>query len=139
MATKKQTTSIEWVLNSDGTAGYAIDLLKGVLLSYNNGYETIPTNELNWIVLGGGGKNAHPMNPHWARKIRDQCVDAGVLFFFKQWGEYLHIDLIPMNFACDSKDNTVMIGNDCFYKIGTKRAGNVLDGQVWQQIPEVKL
>jgi len=95
---------------------------------------------LEWVIVGGeSGKNARPMNPQWVRKIRDQCVDAGVPFFFKQWGEYLHIDLIPMNFACDSKDNTVMIGNDCFYKIGTKRAGNILDGQVWQQIPEVKL
>ena len=26
------------------------------------------------------------MKPEWARSIRDQCVDAGVPFFFKQWG-----------------------------------------------------
>ncbi len=26
------------------------------------------------------------MKPEWALDIRDQCVDAGVAFFFKQWG-----------------------------------------------------
>ena len=45
---------------------------------------------LNWNILGGeSGKNARPMNPHWARKIRDQCVNAGVPFFFKQWGGWV--------------------------------------------------
>ena len=28
------------------------------------------------------------MDPEWARDIRDQCVDAGVPFFFKQWGAH---------------------------------------------------
>ena len=26
------------------------------------------------------------MDPDWVRSIRDQCLDAGVAFFFKQWG-----------------------------------------------------
>ena len=26
------------------------------------------------------------MKPEWALDIRDQCLDAGVAFFFKQWG-----------------------------------------------------
>ena len=26
------------------------------------------------------------MKPDWVRAIRDQCEDAGVAFFFKQWG-----------------------------------------------------
>jgi protein gp37 len=26
------------------------------------------------------------MDLAWARSIRDRCVDAGVPFFFKQWG-----------------------------------------------------
>ena len=29
------------------------------------------------------------MQAAWARGLRDQCVDAGVPFFFKQWGEWL--------------------------------------------------
>jgi protein gp37 len=27
-----------------------------------------------------------PLRPEWARAVRDQCVAAGVPFFFKQWG-----------------------------------------------------
>jgi len=26
------------------------------------------------------------VRPEWVRDIRDQCVEAGVAFFFKQWG-----------------------------------------------------
>ena len=29
------------------------------------------------------------MHPNWPRSLRDQCVDAGVPFLFKQWGEYV--------------------------------------------------
>ena len=42
---------------------------------------------LNWVIVGGeSGPGARPMHPDWARKIRDQCADAMVPFFFKQWG-----------------------------------------------------
>jgi len=41
--------------------------------------------ELDWVIVGGEtGPNARPMNPDWARDIRDQCRAAGVPFFFKQ-------------------------------------------------------
>lgn len=26
------------------------------------------------------------MDPDWVEDIRDQCLQAGVAFFFKQWG-----------------------------------------------------
>jgi protein gp37 len=29
---------------------------------------------------------ARPMQTHWAIDIRNQCLDAKVAFFFKQWG-----------------------------------------------------
>jgi protein gp37 len=32
------------------------------------------------------GRRCRPVQPDWVREIRDQCVDAGVPFFFKQWG-----------------------------------------------------
>lgn len=42
---------------------------------------------LDWIALGGEtGPGARPMNPDWARSIKDQCNEAGVPFFFKQMG-----------------------------------------------------
>lgn len=38
------------------------------------------------IVGGESGPGARPMDPGWVRGLRDQCVAAGVAFFFKQWG-----------------------------------------------------
>src|SRR5262245_3459174 len=37
-------------------------------------------------VGGEFGPRARPMDANWVRSIRDQCVAAGVPFFFKQWG-----------------------------------------------------
>jgi len=34
------------------------------------------------------------MHPDWARSLRDQCADAGVPFFFKQWGEWTPIEAV---------------------------------------------
>lgn len=42
---------------------------------------------LGWVIVGGeSGPRARPMEPEWARSIRDQCRAARVPFFFKQWG-----------------------------------------------------
>jgi len=42
---------------------------------------------IDWVIVGGeSGPNARPMKPRWAIDIRDQCLDADVPFFFKQWG-----------------------------------------------------
>ena len=42
---------------------------------------------LDWVIVGGeSGPRHRPMKPEWVRKIRDDCVAAGVSFFFKQWG-----------------------------------------------------
>jgi protein gp37 len=44
-------------------------------------------HSIDWVIVGGeSGPGARPMDPGWVREIRDQCVDAGVAFFFKQWG-----------------------------------------------------
>src|SRR5262249_45559078 len=42
---------------------------------------------IHWVIVGGeSGHGARPMDPGWVRGIRDQCAEAGVPFFFKQWG-----------------------------------------------------
>lgn len=42
---------------------------------------------ISWVIAGGeSGRGARPMPAEWVRDIRDQCVRAGVPFFFKQWG-----------------------------------------------------
>ena len=42
---------------------------------------------IHWVIVGGeSGAGARPLRKEWVLKIRDQCVDARVPFFFKQWG-----------------------------------------------------
>jgi protein gp37 len=42
---------------------------------------------IDWAIVGGeSGPGARPMNGEWVIDIRNQCKDAGVPFFFKQWG-----------------------------------------------------
>ncbi len=64
---------------------------------------------IDWVIVGGeSGPSARPMLASWARDIRDQCYRAGVPFFFKQWG---------------GKNK--------------KKAGRVLDGRTWDEMPRV--
>jgi protein gp37 len=63
---------------------------------------------ISWVIVGGeSGPGCRPMDPAWVRDIRDQCLAARVPFFFKQWGG-----------------------------IRKKRAGRVLDGRTWDELPE---
>ena len=46
-----------------------------------------PSGDIGWVIAGGeSGPHARPMHPDWVRSLRDQCVEAGVKFYFKQWG-----------------------------------------------------
>jgi protein gp37 len=52
-------------------------------LSAPHSFRPIPP--LDWVIVGGeSGPGARPMDPNWARSIRDQCAAAGVSFFMKQ-------------------------------------------------------
>ena len=45
--------------------------------------------DIHWVIVGGeSGKGFRPMDHSWARDIRDQCVEQGVAFFFKQSAAY---------------------------------------------------
>ena len=47
----------------------------------------IDLSGISWVIVGGeSGHGARPMKAEWVRSIRDQCQDAGVPYFFKQWG-----------------------------------------------------
>lgn len=62
---------------------------------------------IDWAIVGGeSGPGARPMDPAWVTEIRDQCRDARVAFFFKQWGG-------P----------------------NKKRTGRILDGRTWDEMP----
>ena len=69
---------------------------------------------IRWIIVGGeSGHKARPMNPNWARNVREQCKKYRVPFFFKQWGTF----------------------NSCGERVGKKAAGRVLDGKTWNEMP----
>jgi len=49
--------------------------------------DEIDLTGISWVIAGGeSGPNYRPMHLEWARGIRDACQEAGVPFFFKQWG-----------------------------------------------------
>jgi protein gp37 len=42
---------------------------------------------ISWVIVGGeSGPGARPLHPSWVASIRDQCAQANIPFFFKQWG-----------------------------------------------------
>lgn len=44
-------------------------------------------DRIDAVILGGEtGPGARPMHPDWVRSVRDQCMAAGVSFFFKSGG-----------------------------------------------------
>ena len=43
--------------------------------------------DIDWVIVGGeSGRNPRPIKPEWVMDIKNQCVQAEVPFFFKQWG-----------------------------------------------------
>lgn len=99
---------------------------------------------LHWVIAGGeSGPGARPMHPDWARSLRDQCVDAGVPFFFKQWGEW-EGPLYPGPEIPDKKRVRLRENHGkplpsnsglCIVRVGKKRAGRTLDGRTWDEYP----
>jgi protein gp37 len=100
-----------------------------------------PNRGLKWIVCGGeSGPAARPMHPDWARSARDQCVAAGVPFFFKQWGEWSPGKQAPniktewlIHTPCQMvKYGGCEVGT---FRVGKKAAGRLLDGREWNEYP----
>lgn len=62
---------------------------------------------IHWLIAGGeSGASCRQPDPQWFVSARDQCLRAGVAFFFKQWG-----GLRP------------------------KSNGAMLDGREWKDVP----
>lgn len=42
---------------------------------------------IHWVIVGGeSGPGARHLDGAWVRRVRDQCREQDVPFFFKQWG-----------------------------------------------------
>lgn len=49
---------------------------------------------LDWVVTGGESGSPRAVHPDHVRALRDQCVHAGVPFWFKQWGEHRPVRVV---------------------------------------------
>jgi protein gp37 len=87
---------------------------------------------LDWVICGGeSGPHARPMNPDWARGLRDQCQAAGVPFFFKQWGEWA-----PGRGPDPKKEIPIHAHpQGLMHRAGKKAAGSLLDGVEHKAFP----
>jgi hypothetical protein len=114
---------------------------------------------ISLAVCGGEtGPHARPMHPDIPRKLRDDCVAAGVPFFFKSWGEWAPGSDASVKTICVYDDGrTVEFTKEAILaeekrsgkphqeahptlmsRVGKKAAGRTLDGRTWEQVPEVK-
>jgi protein gp37 len=67
----------------------------------------IDLSDIGWVIAGGeSGRHARPVSAGWVRGLRDAAKDAGVPFFFKQWGGRT-----------------------------AKSGGRTLDGLIWNEYP----
>lgn len=65
---------------------------------------------IDWVIAGGeSGPGARPVEATWIRDIRDNCLNVGVAFHFKQWGG-----------------------------VNKKSTGRTLDGRTWDAFPVTK-
>ncbi len=105
---------------------------------------------IDWVICGGeSGPGARPVHPAWVRSLRDECIAAGVAFFMKQWGAWIPYDfnnpparrfelLLSLDGATDIPDFRApdeAHGEVAVARVGTARAGRVLDGTTWSQFP----
>lgn len=73
-----------------------------------DGISADATFPLDWLIVGAeSGAGARRMDLNWARGSRDQAVEVGAAFFFKQ--------------QCDDR--------------GRKLPGRLLDGREWSEMP----
>ncbi len=101
---------------------------------------------IDWLIVGGeSGPRARPMHPAWARQLRDQCCEASVAFFFKQWGAHVP-ELEMQNPRRGSLAVLDVRGRRCriavpgadavrLRRVGKAAAGRLLDGRTWDQMP----
>lgn len=106
------------------------------------GVQLLDHGRLDWVIVGGeSGPHARPMHPDWARSMRDQCVAAGVPFFFKQWGEWAPAIGKAVTHRWDGEALRQFEGGRVdgagMARVGKKAAGRLLDGRTWDEMPEV--
>lgn len=118
---------------------------------------------IDWVIVGGeSGRKARPMHPDWVRGVRDQCREACIPFFFKQWGEWLprsgcyhkftdgksleDVDPTCQKWPCTRLtyvggngwrlEDSCSDGDDVYMqRVSTKKAGCLLEGIEYNEVP----
>lgn len=91
-------------------------------------YDRVPSaltrTQVRWVIVGSeSGPGARPAKLKWVRSIRDQCIEADVAFFFKQWvGPTVRGEIEPAPGRPAAKGLMSM---------------PKLDGLVWAEIPRI--
>lgn len=120
----------------------AIELQPAWFGNYKSCAGELP-RQIDWVICGGeSGAHARPLHPDWVRELRDQCKQANVPFFFKQWGEWIsEPDLHKgqtlwfdgtMGTGIATKNG---IGRNV-RRVGKAKAGRLLDGVEHNEFPE---
>ncbi len=69
--------------------------------------KNLDLRKIDWVIVGGeSGYGARPIKEDWVIDIREQCFQANVAFFFKQWGG-----------------------------VNKKKTGRLLEGKTWSEMP----
>ncbi|MFD9964876.1 DUF5131 family protein [Amycolatopsis sp. NPDC058986] len=108
-----------------------------------SGEHAVAGRRPDWVIVGGeSGSQARPMQPDWVRSLRDQCQDADVAFFFKQWGEWAPAGQ-GIGMAQYNVGREVLVGpplddmghRQVMRRVGKSKAGRELDGRFWDEFP----
>ncbi len=112
---------------------------------------------IGWVIVGGeSGPGARPMNPAWARSVRDQCIAAEVAYFHKQNGEFAELppfrygpkigstnreyNIALNKYKRDNRASGLIPEAPCdgdrpMARVGKRAAGRRLDGREWDELP----
>jgi protein gp37 len=95
---------------------------------------TIDLTGIHWVILGGeSGPGARPMDPKWARDVRDQCAEQHVPLFFKQWGKATNN---PIYWQAHIDRPKGMSGTEWVTRQDPNgKGGSLLYGREWKQYP----
>jgi protein gp37 len=102
---------------------------------------------IDWLIAGGeSGPRARPMHPAWVTALRDRCREAGVAFFFKQWGAHVPetsvgtaaARMVLVDASGRRRARTLAAESDRLTpmrRVGKGRAGRELEGRTWDEYP----
>jgi protein gp37 len=64
---------------------------------------------IDWVIVGGeSGRTPRPIKEEWVIDIKQQCQQANVAFYFKQWGG-----------------------------TNKKKTGKILEGRIYSEMPAI--